>query len=180
MLRTWPLSYWVCHCFNKMPTISPCGKGVYISLLFSSLFFLLTFMTFIPNVNNLNCVAITARTKKGIDMLHVANEYCQAVHRLIEILHMAGWAGRANWGAKLNLQPNSDSLFIFLFSAKSKKTTVFCLLAHNYFFIRHPFNRCYNCLDQNTELHAGTYHVAQQTSAVLSIILESPCHFGAE
>lgn len=67
---------------NKMPTISPCEKGLYVSLLFSSLLFLLkafAFMTFIQNVNILNYLAITSRTKKCSDMLHVANGYCQPV-----------------------------------------------------------------------------------------------------
>lgn len=53
------------------------------------------------------------------------------------------------------------------------------MLAHNYFFIRHPLT-CGSKLDQNTELHAGTYHIAQQTFSVLSMILEVPGHFGAK
>lgn len=77
---------------NKIPTISPCGRGLYVTLVFSCLLFLLKafdFMTFIQNVNILKYLATTGRTKKCSNMLmHVANGYCQPVHLLTEIIHI--------------------------------------------------------------------------------------------
>lgn len=64
------------YLLNKMPTISAYGKGLYVSLLFSSLpfsFKAFAFMTFIQNVNISNYFALTGRTKKCSNMLHVAN-----------------------------------------------------------------------------------------------------------
>lgn len=156
MLCACVLSYQVPLCLIKWSPFPCKEKAVYKSpVLIPPLF--------TQSVNISNYLAIIGKTIKCSDMLHAAawilSDSSSTYRNHTYLIGRMSWMC---WDAKLNLQPTSD-LFLIFYCQQNQKTTVFCPLAHNYFFIRHPFTHCYNCMDQNIELHAEIYHIARQT-----------------